>query len=124
MLILVSVNDLRIRIPVGYYPEEINLKTDVKITVKVKYETDGIGDDLEKTIDYQLIGEMVQDLSKSPFKLLETFAEKLIEQIQDKYNHLELNSISVLIKKMNILGSRLDAESHEVFVEKINSHQN
>ena len=124
MLILVSVNDLRIRIPVGYYPEEINLKTDVKITVKVKYETDGIGDDLEKTIDYQLIGEMVQDLSKSPFKLLETFAEKLIEQIQDKYNPLELNSISVLIKKMNILGSMLDAESHEVFAEKTNSHQN
>jgi len=124
MLILVSVNDLRTRIPVGYYPEEITLKTDVKITVKVKYETEKIGDDLSKTIDYQLIGEMVQDLSKSSFKLLETFAEKLIEQIQDKFRRLNLSSISVSIKKMNILASGLDADSHEVFVEKINSHQN
>jgi dihydroneopterin aldolase len=118
MLILVSVNDLRVRIPVGYYPEEITLKTDVLISVKVKYETQNINDDLNKTIDYQKIGEAVKELTQSPFKLLETFCEKLIERLTALYRHLNLQSISVSIKKSHILESGLDAVSHEVFVEK------
>jgi dihydroneopterin aldolase len=118
MLILVSVNDLRVRIPVGYYPEEIILKTDVLITVKVKYETQNINDDLDKTIDYQKIGEVTKQLAQTPFKLLETFSEKLIEQLVSIYGHLNLQSISVSIKKAHILESGLDAVSHEVFVEK------
>jgi FolB domain-containing protein len=118
MLILVSVNDLRVRIPVGYYPEEISLKTDVFITVKVKYESQNIDDDLNRTIDYQKIGETIKHLSQTSFKLLETFCEKLIEQLSSLYNHLNLQCISVSIKKMHILESGLDAQSHEVFVEK------
>lgn len=118
MLILVSVNDLRIRIPVGYYPEEISLKTDVFITVKVKYESRNINDDLNKTIDYQKIGETIKLLAQTSFKLLETFCEKLIEQLSSLYGHLNLQTISVSIKKMHILETGLDAQSHEVFVEK------
>jgi FolB domain-containing protein len=118
MLILVSVNDLRVRIPVGYYPEEISLKTDVFITVKVKYESQNIDDDLNRTIDYQKIGETIKHLSQTSFKLLETFCEKLIEQLSSLYNHLNLQCISVSIKKMHILESGLGAQSHEVFVEK------
>jgi FolB domain-containing protein len=118
MLILVSVNDLRIRIPVGYYPEEISLKTDVFITVKVKYESQNINDDLNKTIDYQKIGETIKLLAQTSFKLLETFCEKLIEQLSSLYGHLNLQTISVSIKKMHILETGLDAQSHEVFVEK------
>ncbi len=118
MLILVSVNDLRIRIPVGYYPEEISLKTDVFITVKVKYESQNINDDLNKTIDYQKIGETIKILAQTSFKLLETFCEKLIEQLSSLYGHLNLQTISVSIKKMHILETGLDAQSHEVFVEK------
>jgi FolB domain-containing protein len=118
MLILVSVNDLRVRIPVGFYPEEITLKTDVFITVKVKYQSHSIDDDLNKTIDYQKIGEAVKQLSQASFKLLETFAEKLIEQLSSLYAHLDLQCISVAIKKMHILEAGIDAQSHEVFVEK------
>lgn len=123
MLILVSVNDLRVRIPVGYYPEEISLKTDVYITVKVKYAAKSINDDLNNTIDYQQIGDAVKKLALFSFKLLETFGEKLIEQLEVQFGHLPLHLISVSIKKMNILESGLDALSHEVFIEKNHFHE-
>lgn len=119
MLILVSVNDLRIRIPVGFHPEEVQIKTDVLITVKIKYQSDEINDNLNHTVDYQKIGETIKELSSYEFKLLETFAEKLINLLFEKFKHLNLNSISVLMKKSHILEAGLDASRHEVFVEKI-----
>jgi dihydroneopterin aldolase len=118
MLILVSVNDVRLRIPVGFYPEEVSIKTDVLVSVSIKYESKIINDDLSNTINYQLIGRVLKEVAEMPCKLLETYAERVIDRLSQEINHIHLSVTSIRIKKMHILESNLNAGSHEIFVEK------
>ena len=55
MLITISVKDQWALLPIGWFPEEISVKTELLISASIVYTQTQIEDDLSKTIDYQCV---------------------------------------------------------------------
>jgi len=119
MLITVSVKDQWALLPIGWFPEEIIVKTELFISASIVYFQKKIEDDLSKTIDYQLISNEIVNLKNTHFKLLEMAGEYLINQLHLVLNEkVDIHKITVEIKKINIANSHINCAFHGIFVEK------
>ena len=118
MLILVEVSDFRCRSAIGWYTEERIIKTDLLITVQLKYRVNEINDELSNVIDYQEINNVLHVLTKKEYKLLETLGEDLINTLFNKFNDYAIHEISIEIIKPQIFNKYSDTKSHKVFLSK------
>lgn len=119
MLITVSVQDQWALLPIGWFPEEIFVKTELLISVSIVYFQTQIEDELSKTIDYQFVSNEINNLKKVHFKLLETAGEFLIKKLHRELNEkVDIQKISVNFKKLNIANSHTNCAFHGIFIEK------
>ena len=118
MLILVEVSNFRCRSAIGWYPEEREVKTDILISVIIKYKVIEINDNLQNVIDYQEINDILYSLTKREFKLLETMAEDIIKVTFDNFKSFAIHEIGVEIIKPQIFHKTSDTESHRVYLSK------
>ncbi len=118
MLIIVKVNQLRVKIPVGFYPEERKIKTEIWIDLFIEYNREKIQDDLNNVIDYQLIDDILLNQTEKEVHLLETVAENIILEIQNKFELFDIQKITVQLTKPQILQSYSNNLNHQIFVEK------
>ncbi|RVU00599.1 dihydroneopterin aldolase [Mucilaginibacter limnophilus] len=83
----------------GYYPEEQVLGTTFIVEVDVTFDAgdESSSDELDKTVNYEYIYHLCCEEMKKPRKLLETVANTIIQQIQQRYSFAE--EIIVTIKK-------------------------
>lgn len=119
MLIIVKVNQFRLKVPVGFYAEERIVKTEVLIDVQIQYNRENIQDELVNVIDYQLIDEILLQHSNHEIHLLETLAENIISNLENTFKHHSIQKISVQITKPQILQSYSNNLNHQIFVEKL-----
>ena len=115
MLILVGVQKYHISLPIGWYEEEIKVKTQVMIDVEVQYKTTQVHDDLNSTIDYAGIHRLIKQLSVNSYRLLESFGEVFLNQISQRYTHLDVKFVKIRIHKPQILESNSSCEAQ--FIE-------
>jgi len=118
MLILVEVSNFRCRSAIGWYPEEREVKTDILISVKIKYRVNEINDNLQNVIDYQDINDILKVLTKVEYKLLETLAEDIIKVTFDNFKSFAIHEIGVEIIKPQIFHKSSDTQSHKVHLSK------
>jgi dihydroneopterin aldolase len=118
MLIIVKVNQFRVKVPVGFYPEEREIKTEVLIDVQIRYNRENIQDKLDNVIDYQLIDEVLLRQKNVEIQLLETLAENIINELTFTFGVFDIQSIAVEITKPQILHSYSNNLNHQIFVEK------
>ncbi len=118
MLIIVKVNQFRIKVPVGFYEEERKIKTEIFIDIQIHYNRNQISDNLNNVIDYQLIDELLLHQGNHEIKLLETLAENIISDLETTFKLFDLHKISVQITKPQILQSYSNNLNHQIFVEK------
>jgi dihydroneopterin aldolase len=110
MLILVSVQKYRAFLPIGWFEDEIRIKTEVFIDVEISYHVETIADDLNQTIDYSEIHQILRSLSHREFKLLETFGQIFLEEIAQRFQHIAIQSRRIRIHKPQILELGSDCE--------------
>lgn len=115
MLILVSVQKYHIFLPIGWYEEEIKVKTEVLIDVEIEYGASQVHDDLNSTIDYAEIHRLIKQLSVNSYRLLESFGEVFFQQISQRYTHLNLKFVKIRIHKPQILEKNSSCEAQ--FIE-------
>lgn len=118
MLILVEVSNFRCRAAIGWYPEERKVRTDIFISVRIKYRVNKINDTLQNVIDYQDINEVLIKLTKLEYKLLETLAEDIIKATFDNFESFAIKEIGVEIIKPQIFHKTSDTQSHKVHLSK------
>jgi len=119
MLITVSVKDQWALLPIGWFPEEIIVKTELFISASIVYFQTQIEDELSRTIDYQFISNEINNLKNVEFKLLETAGEFLIKKLfSELHEKVEIHKITVEFKKMNIANSHTNCAFHGIFIEK------
>jgi dihydroneopterin aldolase len=119
MLITVKVENQWSLLPIGWYTEELMTKTEFEVSVVVKYTSLAIEDDLSQTIDYQMISNEIKLLKQKTFKLIETAAEYLINQLESNlFNGLDIKYISVEFSKKNIAHENVSAKFHSILIEK------
>jgi dihydroneopterin aldolase len=119
MLIQVSVQNLKLFIPVGWFPEEIQTLTEVDVSLSVFYKSqENTNDELGDTIDYAALHEIIQKQTRQTFKLLETFGKSVITEIESNFNHVPLLQIRIRIQKPQILELGSNAEMQFVEITK------
>ncbi len=118
MLIIVKVNQFRLKVPVGFYQEEREIRTEVLIDIQIRYKRENIQDDLNNVIDYQLIDEILLRQKHVEIQLLETLAENIIQQLEETFAKFDIQSLAVEITKPQILQSYSNNLNHQIFVEK------
>jgi dihydroneopterin aldolase len=95
----VALKDVKCFAYHGFYAEEqltgIYFSLDVVVTFLPDEETEN----LEKTVNYEVLNNIILAEMKVPKKLLETVVRNILDQTLHKYNFLK--SAEVSIKKLN-----------------------
>ncbi len=85
----------------GYYEEErrVGGRYTVDVYVETDFEEAAKGDELEKTVNYEVIFAVVEKRMKQKTKLLETIVQDLMVELQNQFSGL--HSLRVRINKHN-----------------------
>ena len=81
----------------GYYTEENKLGNHYTVDLKVSTNFETINDQLEGTLNYEVLYQLTEKVMKEPIKLLETLAYKIAYAVFKEFDAAE--SVEVCIKK-------------------------
>lgn len=98
----IKIGNARFFSPIGYYEEERILKGVFYVTLEVSYISQDEGadsDDLNNTLNYELLYDLVCQVMGKERKLLESAAQEILDGVQE-----------------------LDASVYETYVEIIKQH--
>ncbi len=87
----------------GFYPEEQKIGNHFLVDIDVAFSpaADMSLDNLENTVNYEWLYDMVCEEMKINRKLIETVAQSIIDQIKAQYPFTD--SVQVVLKKLNPL---------------------
>ena len=117
MLIQVSVNELDLQIPIGWFEEERIVKTRVLVSFHLEYQSKTINDELSNTIDYAVMHELLKDCV-GEYKLLETYGETVLNTAKSRFSNIQLISGVIEISKSQILEKNSKSKSQMVKISK------
>ena len=85
----------------GYYPEEQKIGTDFLVDIETEmFVTENLNDELSDTVNYERLFDIVSQEMKTPRKLLETVAHRILKTILAEFSQLETAKVS--IRKLNL----------------------
>ncbi|WP_293925398.1 dihydroneopterin aldolase [Sphingobacterium sp. UBA6320] len=96
----VSLEDVRVFAPIGFYEEEQILGNEFLVHAVVSFDA-GIDDheNLDKTVNYEILYQIIHQVMKRKRKLLESAAHEILKAIHAKFSFAK--TIDVSIKKLN-----------------------
>ena len=98
---LIQLENIRVYAYHGCLPEETKIGSDYRVDLKVKanLKTSAKTDDLADTVDYVFLNNVVIEEMKTPSKLLETVAQRILNRIinEDKM----VSKATVNVSKIN-----------------------
>ena len=108
---IVFIERLRVFCPIGWFPEERETGIELWISAEIELPNVNTNENINKTIDYLKVAELIQTEASFEIKLLETLADCCIEAITNHYRHLEINRIKIRIEKQlqNKIGLAVDS---------------
>lgn len=95
----VALNDVKCFALHGYYPEEQLTGTEFLVSVEVTFVPSGDTEDLQRTVNYELINTIIQEEMKSTKKLLETVVRLILDRVISSYPFVQTAVAG--IKKMH-----------------------
>lgn len=95
----VALNDVKCFALHGYYPEEQLTGTEFLVSVEVTFVPSGDTEDLQRTVNYEVINTIIQEEMKSTKKLLETVVRLILDRVISSYPFVQTAVAG--IKKMH-----------------------
>ena len=83
----------------GFYEEEQILGTQFLVTIEVKFKHEGDTENLQHTVNYEVLNTIILETMKRTQKLLETVVKDMLEQVREAFPFLF--NIVVSIKKLH-----------------------
>ena len=85
----------------GYYPEEQKVGNEFIVDIEtVMIVKENLNDELSDTVNYERLFEIAANEMKTPRKLLETVAHRILRAIVTEFSELE--TVNVCIRKLNL----------------------
>lgn len=108
----ITLADLRFHAFHGVMPQETKVGNEFVVTVSVRipYSADILDDDLDATISYADIYEIVEEEMKKPKKLLETVAALISKRILAHWSQVSSGEITICKSTPPISGITGNAE--------------
>lgn len=102
----------------GYYPEENLIGNHFSVDVEVTFIPKGDTEDLQQTVNYEVINTIIVEEMKITQKLLETVVKNIIDSIISKYSFLLTTTVG--IKKLT---PQMPGEIGHSFVQLVYTSQ-
>jgi len=81
----VALNDVRCFSLHGYYPEEQLIGTEFLVSVEVTFVPSGDTEDLQRTVNYEVINTVIQEEMRSTKKMLESVVKIILDRVIAAY---------------------------------------
>ena len=81
----VALNDVRCFALHGYYPEEQLTGTEFLVSVEVTFVPSGDTEDLQRTVNYEVINTVIQEEMRSTKKMLESVVKIILDRVIAAY---------------------------------------
>lgn len=110
----VGLEGVRFIAPIGFFPEEQILKNEFLLNISVSFEIEAVNDtdSLKNTVDYSQLYNICHFHFQQEFKLIETVAHSILNQVMESYPFLK--EIHIRINKLN---PPISAEVKNSFIE-------
>ncbi len=96
----ISLNNLRFRAYHGLYPAERQKGNDFVVNMEVSYTSkQAMITQLEDTIDYAALFEIINANMQDPVDLLETLVQRIAQSVHERYS--DVKQITVSVEKLN-----------------------
>ena len=95
----VALRDVKCYAYHGYYPEEQLTGIYFMVDVSVTFLPGGDTENLQRTVNYEVLNEIILEEMNQPRKMLETVVKGILDKTLDKYAFLQTADVS--IKKLN-----------------------
>lgn len=112
---IIRLNRIQVYAHHGCWPEETVIGGYYEVDVEIGYDFQKAAeeDDLSKTVDYVEVKEMVYEEMKTPCKLIETVAWKIVRRIRARFP--DAGDITVRLTKINApTGGQVESVSVEI----------
>lgn len=85
----------------GCFDEEQRIGANFIVDARIVYDAERAveNDDVEQSVNYQLVYYTIQEIMRNPTHLLETVANNIITSIKERFP--EVLNVSVTVKKVN-----------------------
>lgn len=95
----VALKDVKCFAYHGFYGEEQILGTHFLVNVEVKFKPHGATEELQHTVNYEVLNTIILEEMKLTQKLLETVVNRMLEQVKRKFPYLDTAVVG--IKKLH-----------------------
>jgi dihydroneopterin aldolase len=95
----VALEDVKCFAYHGYYPEEQLIGTHFLVNISVKFVHIGDTENLQQTVNYEVLNSIIINEMKRTQKMLETVVRNMIDQVVEQFPFI--SSADVGIKKLN-----------------------
>ncbi|WP_461790724.1 dihydroneopterin aldolase [Pedobacter sp.] len=95
----VALKDVKCHAFHGYYPEEQLIGCIFMVDVKVEFDPHPDTENLEKTVNYEVLNHIILSEMANTQKLLETVVKNILDRVRNSYPFL--SSAKVGIRKLN-----------------------
>lgn len=95
----VALNDVKCFAFHGYYPEEQLTGTEFLVSIEVTFIPSGDTEDLQRTVNYEVINTIIQEEMRSTKKLLESVVRIMLDRLISVYPFVQTAKAG--IKKMH-----------------------
>ncbi|HSW71783.1 MAG TPA: dihydroneopterin aldolase [Chlamydiales bacterium] len=104
---IIGIKDLKISCIIGILPHERKEKQELLMDIEIQIKRD-LEDNIYSTYDYRLFKKICQKIAKGKMNLIETFAEKLLQEL--------LNTPSIFYAKCTIKKKSAEPDSDYAYV--------
>nr|WP_262916145.1 dihydroneopterin aldolase [Pedobacter montanisoli] len=95
----VALKDVKFYAFHGFYPEEQLTGNYFIVDAEVTFEPKGDTEDLERTVNYEVLNQILIEEMRNTQKLLETVVKNIIDKISSAYAFVD--TITIGIRKIN-----------------------
>ena len=82
----VALNDVKCFSFHGYYPEEQLTGTEFLVSVEVTFYPSGDTEDLERTVNYEVLNTIIREEMASTKQLLETVVRQILDRVVSSFS--------------------------------------
>lgn len=99
-VLTISLNNVRFRAYHGLYPEERQKGNDFVVNMQIKYiPQQEIITDLQQTINYATLFDIVNAIMQKPVDLLETLVQTIAKTVHEQFP--QIKEVNVSVEKLN-----------------------
>lgn len=100
----IRINNLKFHTKNGVHPEEKKFGQQIELDIELRLSLEAAGktDDLQKTVNYGEINQLIaQQVNNHSYNLMEALVSHLLDDIENAYAS-QLNSIAITVRKYSV----------------------